>query len=323
LKSRQILGAVALAVGAIGLGFGLLLVEPDPTDVSTATGAAFYNRGNYGDALRIFRTLADQSNARAQFNLGIMYANGHGVVQDDEEALKWYRLAAEQNDVDAQNNLGVMYLRGRGVPRDNVRAHMWFSLASAAPNARDAEAGRINRDMIATEMSADQLTLAQRLARECQRRDFRQCDGGTITASAAPSRRGSPPARRITVPLEPDDRGTYVVPVLVNAVERLKFTVDSGAAYISIPRDLYLRLRAGGTIADRDLLGFGRFVLADGSGREALVFSLRSVEVGGIRVQNVIASVAPTGAEPLLGQSFLSELSSWSMDNRNHTLVIN
>ena len=63
---------------------GTLACEPDPTDISTASGAAFYNRGNYGTALKIFQTLADQGNPRAQSNLGIMYANGNGVVQDDE-----------------------------------------------------------------------------------------------------------------------------------------------------------------------------------------------------------------------------------------------
>ncbi len=35
-----------------------------------------YNRGDYATALRIFRQLADQGDARAQYNLGYMYANG-------------------------------------------------------------------------------------------------------------------------------------------------------------------------------------------------------------------------------------------------------
>ena len=32
----------------------------------------------------------------AQYNLGVMYANGEGVAKDDEESVKWYRKAAEQ-----------------------------------------------------------------------------------------------------------------------------------------------------------------------------------------------------------------------------------
>ena len=47
---------------------------------------------------------AEQSDVTAQFNLGMFYAKGRGVTQDDKEAVKWYRKAAEQGDADAQNN---------------------------------------------------------------------------------------------------------------------------------------------------------------------------------------------------------------------------
>ena len=52
---------------------------------------------------------AEQGFAHAQNNLGLMYANGLGVPQDDKTALKWYILAAGQGDADAQTNLGLMY----------------------------------------------------------------------------------------------------------------------------------------------------------------------------------------------------------------------
>ena len=47
-----------------------------------------------------------------------------GVPQDYSTAVKWYSLAAEQGDADAQTNLGVMYANGEGVLQDNVYAHM-------------------------------------------------------------------------------------------------------------------------------------------------------------------------------------------------------
>ena len=43
---------------------------------------------------------AEQGIARAEFNLGLMYATGEGVPQDDAEAVRWYRLgvcAAERS----------------------------------------------------------------------------------------------------------------------------------------------------------------------------------------------------------------------------------
>ena len=42
------------------------------------------------------RARAEEGVAEAQFNLGVMYAEGRGVPQDDAEAARWYRLAAEQ-----------------------------------------------------------------------------------------------------------------------------------------------------------------------------------------------------------------------------------
>ena len=65
-----------------------------------------------------YRKAADQGDAAAQSNLGVMYANGQGVPQDYAEAVQWYRKAADQGDADAQNNLGVMYDKGQGVPQD-------------------------------------------------------------------------------------------------------------------------------------------------------------------------------------------------------------
>jgi TPR repeat protein len=87
-------------------------------------GAIAYRAGDYETALHEFRLLAEQGDAGAQYNLGVMYDNGRGVIQDYAEAMDWYRLAAEQGDALAQNNLGVMYANGDGVIQDAVIAHM-------------------------------------------------------------------------------------------------------------------------------------------------------------------------------------------------------
>ena len=48
------------------------------------------------DILRSFARRIDPSDAGAYNNLGVLYATGQGVPQDDAEAVRWYRLAAEQ-----------------------------------------------------------------------------------------------------------------------------------------------------------------------------------------------------------------------------------
>ena len=82
------------------------------------------------------RALAEQGDADAQFNLGVMYANGRGVPEDDTEAVRWYRLAADQGNAAAQVNLGIRYDIGEGVPQDYAEAVRWYRLAANQRHAR-------------------------------------------------------------------------------------------------------------------------------------------------------------------------------------------
>ncbi|HIF93894.1 MAG TPA: sel1 repeat family protein [Myxococcales bacterium] len=52
--------------------------------------------------IKEIREAAEQGDADAQNNLGVMYANGYGVAENYAEAVKWYRKAAEQGDASAQ-----------------------------------------------------------------------------------------------------------------------------------------------------------------------------------------------------------------------------
>jgi TPR repeat protein len=73
---------------------------------------------------------AEEGDAEAQFNLGVMYAQGQGVPQDDVQAVKWYRLAADQGVAQAQYNLGLSYMKGVGVEQSIVDAMMWLEQAA-------------------------------------------------------------------------------------------------------------------------------------------------------------------------------------------------
>ncbi len=93
-------------------------------------GTAAYKRGDYATALREWRPLAEQGDANAQYNVGLMNYHGRGVPQDDDQAIWWYRKAAEQGDARAQYNLGSMYRTGRGVPQDDAQAVRWYRNAA-------------------------------------------------------------------------------------------------------------------------------------------------------------------------------------------------
>ncbi|MGH9772257.1 MAG: retropepsin-like aspartic protease family protein [Candidatus Acidiferrales bacterium] len=118
------------------------------------------------------------------------------------------------------------------------------------------------------------------------------------------------------------DGGAYVVPVTINNAIKLNFIVDSGSADVSVPADVVLTLIRTGTIDHSDFLGNRTYQLADGSSLPSPVFRIRSLRVGCMSVSNVTASVSPVRATPLLGQSFLGRFRSWSVDNKNHSLVL-
>ena len=194
--SSLVLGGL-LIVGGDGIGFA--------QDFSA--GVAAYERQDYATAFREMSVLANQGNAMAQHYLAMMYTqgqgvtqdyqeaakwsrlsaeqglemaqaglgwayqNGRGVTQDFREAMKWYRLSAEQGNPIAQNNLGQMYGLGQGIAQDYVYAHMWFNIA--ASNGIE-NAGKI-RDSIAQQMTKEQIAEAQKLARECQQKNFKGC----------------------------------------------------------------------------------------------------------------------------------------------------
>ena len=54
-----------------------------------------------------------------------------GVAQDYSAAMKWYRMAADQGDAQAQYNIGVMYYGGQGVPQNTSEALRWLHKAQA------------------------------------------------------------------------------------------------------------------------------------------------------------------------------------------------
>ena len=100
-----------------------------------------------------------------------MYDKGQGVTQDYKEAVKWYRKSAEQGIAEAQFNLGLMYGNGEGVIQDDVYAHMWWNIAASSGLADATK----NRDLIAQQMTPPQLAEAQKLARECVRKNYKGC----------------------------------------------------------------------------------------------------------------------------------------------------
>ena len=124
-----------------------------------------YGRGVPRDdakAVEWFRRAADQGDAFAQHNLGVFYQTGRGVLLDRTEAVRWFRKAADQGLADAQYDLGRAHAEGNGVPQDPIAAYMWLSLS--ADQGYQKALG--SRSLIIKGMTPAQITEAEKLARE-------------------------------------------------------------------------------------------------------------------------------------------------------------
>ena len=94
----------------MGIGMAQAMVNVSPIHEESITSEQ--------ESLMWRKMIAIHGNARAQYILGVIYAQGQGAPQDYYESLKWFRLAAQQGSTLAQLNLGVMYANGQGVIRD-------------------------------------------------------------------------------------------------------------------------------------------------------------------------------------------------------------
>ena len=94
-------------------------------------GAAAYSHGEYSRALRLLKPLAVHGDAYAEITLGLIYAKGQGVAQDDAQAAAWYRKSADKGNAFAQTNLALFLAQGRGVKQDYTEAAKYYRKAAA------------------------------------------------------------------------------------------------------------------------------------------------------------------------------------------------
>ena len=80
-------------------------------------------------------------------------------------------MSAEQGNAEAQNNLGLMYVKGEGVTQSNTSAYVW--LYSAA--SQGVSLAKWSQDQLEKKMTSEQLEQAQAMALKCQTSKYKDC----------------------------------------------------------------------------------------------------------------------------------------------------
>jgi clan AA aspartic protease (TIGR02281 family) len=117
------------------------------------------------------------------------------------------------------------------------------------------------------------------------------------------------------------DGGVYNVPCKVNGVP-LKFIFDTGASNVLISLTEAAFMLKNNLLTDDDIIGTSRSQIADGSVTENTAIVLRVVEIGGIELYNVRASIIHNSKAPLLfGQSAIEKLGKIQLEGNKLTIL--
>jgi TPR repeat protein len=82
----------------------------------------------------MFAKAAEAGSAEAQYQLGLMAADGIGGPRDDAAARAWFAKAAAQDHPGALERMGAFAQSGRGGPRDANAAKAYYEKAAALGN---------------------------------------------------------------------------------------------------------------------------------------------------------------------------------------------
>jgi len=142
----------------------------------------------------------------------------------------------------------------------------------------------------------------------------------TATAPSRTAIASGPPQDEIQLQLH---NGVFAVPVVVIGAISIPFVLDSSSADVQLPAEVVFTLIRTGTVSEGDFIGARSYVLANCTTLRSPRFNIREMRVGEHVVRNVAASVGPAvTSDALLGQSFLSKLQSWTLDNKRHVLIL-
>jgi len=113
-------------------------------------------------AMSWFERAANRGIASAQWRLGLGYVRGIGLDRDNAKAVAWFKRAANQGHIGAQRALGDLYFTGVGVRQDYVRAYVWYAITDGVFQSPANGTGQEDLDAIAARLTPQQMEDANR-----------------------------------------------------------------------------------------------------------------------------------------------------------------
>jgi len=164
LKPLLLLAAVTALVG-LTAWFALARAAQGDAEAQLQLGLRYAEGDgviqNDKEAAKWFALAAKQGLAEAQYHYGLALLEGRGVVQDYKAAFSWIEKPAKRGYAKAQYSLGELYRYGTGTATDKARAYLWFNLAAA----QGVDAAAKARDSLVWQLKPEQIAAMQEEAR--------------------------------------------------------------------------------------------------------------------------------------------------------------
>jgi hypothetical protein len=81
------------------------------------------------ETVKSLRFKAEDGHAESMFLLGVAYAQGRGVEQNETAAARWFHQASRKGHVRAKTSMGYLYATGRGVRHDVTLGYVFLAQA--------------------------------------------------------------------------------------------------------------------------------------------------------------------------------------------------
>lgn len=122
------------------------------------------------------------------------------------------------------------------------------------------------------------------------------------------------------IPMKRESSGLYTLPCEINGLH-LSFILDTGASAVSISLTEATFMLKNGYLEEDDITGTTNIQTAEGNIEENYIINLKEVKIGSVTLHNIQAVVSSGLDAPLLlGQSVLSQLGHWSVNDNSLVL---
>lgn len=103
----------------------------DSPEAYLGKAKAAFEQADIVNAMRWYRKAAELGNAEAQTRLAYLLDN----AEENEKAVEWYQKAVQQGYAEALYGLGIMYAAGDGVPQNEPKAFELYTQAAEKGHA--------------------------------------------------------------------------------------------------------------------------------------------------------------------------------------------